>query len=865
MRIPSGVTDQYIYFIAVDDTDYVTRETGLSSFTVYRSRNGAAAAAMTTPTINEVDSTNLPGVYELLLDEDMTIASGNDSEAMVFHITHAGMLPVTKEIELYRIKITAGNTLGVESDGDVTKVNELDGHTAQTGDSYARIGAPAGASVSADIATIDSNVDDILTDTGTTLPATLATATALQTVDDEIAALQSTADAIETDTQDLQTQIGTAGDGLTAVIGAESDTLETLSDQIDGIGSGAGGSLPFAAIEDNTGGAIDPSSAAFVGTVDSGTYDNVASNDGTSHTILDSSDDIDIVYGFQVGGGRVGTQVQIVANVNGNADEIKVKAYDHVGDDWEIIGTIEGSGGSSFVTIEPTLFQKYTGTGAEIGKVYIRFETDSTTPAQLEVDQCVVLAANLSQTVGYSGGYIYFDSNASNTNTEAFVDGVADNPVSSEAAVITLAGSTGLTRVDVTGDFVVPSSLESAGIVVMRSSRGTLDFSGEDVGGVEFVNFRDIFGTGTRTNSRRPAFDRCTLGKSALLTTPEFIAIDCEIGASGIALNTDGEIDMDHCSSGVGGLGATTVTLLGSGTTEVGITDYVRGLTIANITANETMTLNGDFNTLTLTGSSSATMNVSGMYGTVTGTASSGATLTNALQKSDVAAILADTNELQTDDVPGLIAALNDLDAAGIRAAVGMASADLDTQLDALPTAAENRAEMDSNSTQLAAIVADTNELQGDDIPGLIAALNDLSAAQVNAEVDTALADYDAPTKAELDAGLAALNDPTVGAIADAVWDEPRADHTTQGTYGESFGVMVSANAVTGTLSTTSFTTDLTEATDDHYIGRVVLFASGALAGQAAVISDYDGTSKLITVQDAMTDAPSNGDDFIIL
>lgn len=43
---------------------------------------------------------------------------------------------------------TAGNTIGVESDGDLTKVNTLNGHTAQTGDSYARIGAN-GASLSA--------------------------------------------------------------------------------------------------------------------------------------------------------------------------------------------------------------------------------------------------------------------------------------------------------------------------------------------------------------------------------------------------------------------------------------------------------------------------------------------------------------------------------------------------------------------------------------------------------------------------------------------------------------------------------------------------------------------------------------------
>jgi len=134
MKISSGVTDQYIYFVAVDSADFTTRETGFSSFTVYRSRDGAAAAAMTTPTINETDSSNMPGVYELLLDEDMTIGSGNDTEEMAFHITHAGMAPVTRTIELYRPKITAGYTLGVESDGDLTKVDTLDGHTAQTAD-----------------------------------------------------------------------------------------------------------------------------------------------------------------------------------------------------------------------------------------------------------------------------------------------------------------------------------------------------------------------------------------------------------------------------------------------------------------------------------------------------------------------------------------------------------------------------------------------------------------------------------------------------------------------------------------------------------------------------------------------------------
>jgi hypothetical protein len=83
--------------------------------------------------------------------------------------------------------------------------------------------------------------------------------------------------------------------------------------------------------------------------------------------------------------------------------------------------------------------------------------------------------------------------------------------------------------------------------------------------------------------------------------------------------------------------------------------------------------------------------------------------------------------------------------AAEVNAEVDTALADYDgptdTEMNAAfaalndPTAAEIRTEIDSNSTQLAAIVADTNELQTDDVPGLIAALNDLSAAEVNAQV----------------------------------------------------------------------------------------------------------------------------------
>lgn len=122
MKIQSGSITNYVYFVAVDATDLKTRETGLSSFTVYRSRNGTAAAAMTTPTINEVDPSNMPGVYELLLDEDTTATEA--FEELVFHITHAGMAPVTRTVEIHLI--SAADTTKISGDSTAADNLELD-------------------------------------------------------------------------------------------------------------------------------------------------------------------------------------------------------------------------------------------------------------------------------------------------------------------------------------------------------------------------------------------------------------------------------------------------------------------------------------------------------------------------------------------------------------------------------------------------------------------------------------------------------------------------------------------------------------------------------------------------------------------
>ncbi len=101
MRIPSANITTVIYFMAFDSNDGVTPKTGLSSFTVYRSRNGGAAALYTTPTVTEISLANMPGLYGLLVDEDTTLTGTDLSEEYAVTITATGMIRVNRTVEIY--------------------------------------------------------------------------------------------------------------------------------------------------------------------------------------------------------------------------------------------------------------------------------------------------------------------------------------------------------------------------------------------------------------------------------------------------------------------------------------------------------------------------------------------------------------------------------------------------------------------------------------------------------------------------------------------------------------------------------------------------------------------------------------------
>lgn len=105
-------------------------------------------------------------------------------------------------------------------------------------------------------------------------------------------------------------------------------------------------------------------------------------------------------------------------------------------------------------------------------------------------------------------------------------------------------------------------------------------------------------------------------------------------------------------------------------------------------------------------------------------------------------------------------------------------------------------------------------------------------------------------------AGIIQSQGPNVGAIAG---NQPAAQN-----LGKAAGAEVAGAAVTGTLSITQATTDLTQPLASAYVGRTILWISGALSGMAAGITAYAPSNGLLTFT-ALPAAPANGDKFLII
>lgn len=170
-----------------------------------------------------------------------------------------------------------------------------------------------------------------------------------------------------------------------------------------------------------------------------------------------------------------------------------------------------------------------------------------------------------------------------------------------------------------------------------------------------------------------------------------------------------------------------------------------------------------------------------------------------------------------------------------------------------------------ATSAQATAIESDTQNIQS----RLPAAL---VSGRIDAHVGTAAATDIASEVGYQFSVLAGdwANVPAV--IADSVWDENYADHTTAGTFGKLMDTIRKANTVidgvvTSAISptTTSFSTTVNYPTGAFKHAVLVWLDGSGIAEQNSPILTYVNTDGVVTVEEAFTAAPQVGDEFIII
>jgi len=433
------------------------------------------------------------------------------------------------------------------------------------------------------------------------------------------------------------------------------------------------------------------------GTQSSGTITDTETRNGTAHQHTDTAGAMDLYYQFDVTGAGVATEVETFGRINGAGDDLVMYAYDWGNTQWDAIGTFDGQGSSTDIQRTRSLLTRHTGTGANLGKVRVRFYAASgLTTATMHMDQIFTSYAVVSQTVGYANGMIWIDTVGGTAGTETYVNGTADNPVDSLADAVTIAGNLHMHNFYVTSD----SSITLAANFQDSNMFGigyTLDFAGYDCSGTHFYHSSPTTGAVLSGSGHVDILD-AIVGNT---TVNDSHFTNCSFTGTVTMGAVSSTLRVVNCRS----LLVDAPMIFDFGTTaavshELSCSDFRNGIEIRNFnnTGTDTMTLSG-MGVFTIAASCvGGTINVQGAWKI-------------------------------TDNSGGAVTLVYD---------------DIHTEVDVLHADWINGGRLD---LILDIIAADTTT----DIPALINALENLSQAQANAACDTAIADADIATETKQD------------------------------------------------------------------------------------------------------------------
>lgn len=906
----------------VDSTDGNTSETGLTiaNTDIRVWKNGATTLANK----NSGGATHISnGIYYTVLDATDTNTLGS----LVIFVKVAGALAIRVECvvltaNVYDSLIAGSDLLGVDAREISSSTGAADNVEANIGNLDATISS---RSTAAALATVDSNVDDILTDTGITIPAQISGLNDVSSGDVQTAAAAAlTAYDPPTNAEMVARTLAAADyfDPVTDVV-AQVTLVDTVTTNTDMRGT------------DNA------ATAAALATVDSNVDDILEDTATTIPGLIGDLNDLDS-SAVQTAAAAALTAYDPPTNAEMVARTLASADYGTATNQTTILarlGAFTGTGVNTVLGFLRAMLRSDLSAPSDVGGTYDP-ATDSAEALRNRGDAAWITATGFSaHSAADVADAVWDEAAASHVGAGSFGAEVQTHALSSEVGAVVTAidalNDLSATEVeDAVWDATLASHLDSG------STGAGLNAAGS-AGDPWSTTLPGAYGANTAGNILGNNLDAAVSSRSTLtaqnvweyatriLTAGTNIVLSKGTGLLGLndlsAAQVNAEVDTaltDYDAPTKAELDALETHGDSTWATATGFSTH-NAADVADAVWDETLSghLGAGSTGSALNGASSAGdpwgTELPGAYGAGTAgnivgnnldaqvssrsshdaadvwsvgsrTLTSFGTLIADIWSHATRVLTSGTNIVLAKGTG--VTGLNDLSAAQVNAEVDTALADYDGPTNAdleartLPTAEYATAlAVSAVDDVIAAILEDT----GTTLPAAIAALNDLDSTQVQAAAAAALAAYDPPTNAEMvartlatasyatAAGVAAVQADTdniqtrlpaalVGGRMDANTSAINSSAMASVLLALSAGTMVNGTTVAGTLSTTQVTTNLTNATNDAYNGRMLYWTSGNLVGQATEISDYDGVTKLLTFV-AVTGAPSVGDTFIIV
>ncbi len=316
------------------------------------------------------------------------------------------------------------------------------------------------------------------------------------------------------------------------------------------------------------------------------TYTSTVALDGTYHIVEDDATSTDVYYQFDVGPNGVPIEVEWLGYAQSNGDSYGVYFYNFGGASWEQVATLTASNGTTASTEIFIATVAHVGTGANVGKVRLRFASSDGTA--IATDRILCTYAVINAALGYDLAAVWVDeSNGTSSGTTTGVDGLVTNRCDDFDNAQTIADALGYGDIRVTNGNSITLSAALEGYD-LHGNQVTLALGTQNIGDSEFFDFKSITGTGTSTGGR-VIFTHCDMGNCTLPGDTSFT--ECGLGGT-ITIASTGDLHLIDCYSQVAGATSPVVDMgSGVGATTASFRRWSGGLTLNNVAAGDVVSV----------------------------------------------------------------------------------------------------------------------------------------------------------------------------------------------------------------------------------------------------------------------------------